>query len=159
MPPISRQQSPGEVRQNQPVRRLSWGCRFVAAMECADRASHLNHNVSWILLAGLDRHTAVSNVKSRRLGALEPVSASDSRLQRTRRQRNLVALIKTAESRQYGCRRSDHSPCRTPHCNLKVRFRCRFAADSAAAELPADLLLQLAVTWGTGRALMAKFGS
>jgi hypothetical protein len=38
------------------------GC-FVAAIECAGQASHLNHNVSWMLLAGLDRHTAVSNIE------------------------------------------------------------------------------------------------
>jgi hypothetical protein len=70
-----------------------------------------------------------------------------------------VALTKIAESRQHERGRSDHSPCGDPRCNLKARFRCRFAADSATAELAVNLLLQLAATWGTSRALMAKFGS
>ena len=44
------------------------GGGFVEAIEDGDRASHLNHNVSWMLLAGLDRHVAVSNIEDAEAG-------------------------------------------------------------------------------------------
>jgi hypothetical protein len=62
----------------------------------------------------------------------------------------VVALTKTAgRASTDGAVRITHRA-GTSHCNLKVKFRCRFAADSAVAELAVNLLLQLAATLGAG---------